>query len=127
MSFRRQLTLLSIYSLSPVRYKRLVMVTSEYSVASRFLVFLKVSETSAICRGFRLRVPLKMMLSILSERKAFVFCSPSTQRMASTTFDFPQPFCPTIPVTPSSKLIVTLSPKLLNPFISSFVSNIFSC
>ena len=87
-------------------------------------VLLKVSETSASCWGFLFFVPLKIIPSIFSVRMARVFCSPSTQRMASTTFDLPQPFGPTIPVIPSSKFMTILSPKLLNPFISSFDNNI---
>src|SRR5690606_4242537 len=89
---------------------------------SRFLVLSKVRETSASCVGFLVFVPLKITLSILSERRALVFCSPSTHRMASTTLDFPHPLGPTIPVMPASKLMVILSPKLLNPLISNFVS-----
>lgn len=98
------------------------MVTSLYSTGSRFLVFLKLSDTSASWVALRFLVPLNTMFSSFSERKALIFCSPSTQRMASTILDFPQPFGPTMPVMPSPKLICTLSPKLLNPFISSRVS-----
>src|SRR5688572_8504570 len=68
-----------------------------------------------------------MTFSIFSERSALVFCSPSTHRMESTTFDFPHPLGPTIPVIPSSKLITILSAKLLNPLISSFASCMKKC
>ena len=39
------------------------------------------------------------------------------QRIESTTLDFPQPFGPTMPVTPGRKLKTVLSTKLLNPLI----------
>src|ERR1700759_5640161 len=87
-----------------------------------FLVLSKVNETSARLAGLRLFDPLKITLSIFSERSIRVLCSPNTQRIASTTFDFPQPLGPTIAVTPSLKLMVILSPKLLNPLISNDVS-----
>jgi ribosomal protein L23 len=45
--------------------------------------------------------------------------------MESTTLDLPQPFGPTIAVTPSLKLMVILSPKLLKPLISNLVSCIY--
>jgi len=38
--------------------------------------------------------------------------------MASTTFDFPHPFGPTIPVTPSSKVNTARSMKDLKPVMS---------
>ena len=50
--------------------------------------------TSAMPTGLRLSVPLKMTSAISSPRSALAEVSPSTQRMASTTFDLPQPFGP---------------------------------
>ena len=44
-------------------------------------------------------------------------CSPIAQRMASTTFDLPQPLGPTMPEIPLSKEKAVLSTKLLNPVI----------
>src|ERR1700744_3027622 len=101
------------------------MVTCEYSVGSMFFVLSKVSETSARLAALRLLEPLKIMFSIFSERSVRVLCSPSTHLMASTTFDLPHPFGPTIAVTPSLKFMVTLSPKLLNPLISKLLSCIY--
>ena len=95
-----------------------------------FFVLLIVRETSAICCAERWLVPLKMTFSIFSERNALVFCSPNTQRIESTTLDFPQPLGPTMPVIPSSKLMTILSAKLLNPLISSFdscISRFYQC
>ena len=53
------------------------------------------SETSAIPRDFRPSVPLKITSSIREPLSASALCSPNTQRMASTTFVFPQPLGPT--------------------------------
>ncbi len=118
MSLSLQFTPLSWYSLSPVRYNLRVMVTSLNSVGRMFLEFSKLRCTSAKWACLRLLVPLNSTFSILSLRSMRDFCSPNTQRMASTTLLFPQPLGPTIPVTPSLKWMVTLSPKLLKPFIS---------
>src|SRR5262249_36355846 len=59
------------------------------------------SETSASPSGPCSALPAKMTSSIAPPRRCFGLCSPRTQRMASTTFDFPQPFGPTIAVTPA--------------------------
>lgn len=95
------------------------MVTVVNSVGSRLRVFSKVSETSAMPLPARVRDPLKIRSSRLSERRALILCSPITQRMASTMFDLPQPFGPTIPVIGWSSTTWVLSAKDLNPFISS--------
>ena len=68
--------------------------------------------------GFRLSVPLKMTSAISPPRSAFAEVSPSAQRTPSTTFDFPQPFGPTIPVTPEWKSILVLSANDLKPWSS---------
>ena len=122
ISFKRHLTSFSRYSLSPLRYSLRVMVTVEKSVGSSLLLFSKVRDTSARLAGLRFTVPLKMMFSIFSERSIRVLCSPNTHRIASTTFDLPHPLGPTMAVTPSLKLMVILSPKLLNPLISNFTN-----
>jgi len=50
-----------------------------------------------------------------SPRKADAFDSPSTQRIASITFDFPQPLGPTTP-TKSLEIGITVgSAKVLKP------------
>src|SRR5579859_1147287 len=74
-----------------------------------------VSETSAMPSGLRPSVPLKMTSAISPPRKALAGCSPKTQRMASDTLDLPQPFGPTIAVTPGWKLSAVLSAKDLKP------------
>ena len=59
-----------------------------------------VRETSAMPSGLRPSVPLKITSAISPPRKALADCSPSTQRMASETFDLPHPLGPTMAVTP---------------------------
>ena len=119
MSRRRQSVPLRRYSLSPVRYRVRVMVMDWYSVGSRFLVLSNVMDTCAMPLCLRFLVPLKITLVIWSRRSSLLFCSPSTQRMASTTLDLPEPFGPTIPMTSSLKWMVVSVAKLLKPFSSS--------
>ena len=45
-------------------------------------------------------MPLKMQSDMRSARSILWLCSPSTQEMASTTFDLPHPFGPTMQVIP---------------------------
>src|SRR6185437_7490465 len=96
ISFSRHCTSFNRYSLSPVRYNLRVKVTVEKSVGRMFLVLSKVSDTSARLDALRLLVPLKITLSIFSDRSIRVLCSPNTHRIASTTLDLPQPLGPTI-------------------------------
>ncbi len=65
--------------------------------------------------GLRPSVPLKITSAISPPRRALADCSPNTQRMASATFDFPQPLGPTIAVIPRWKFSDVLSAKDLNP------------
>src|ERR1051326_6569973 len=65
--------------------------------------------------GLRPSVPLKMTSAISPPRSALADCSPRTQRMASETFDLPQPLGPTMAVMPGMKLSEVLSAKDLNP------------
>ena len=72
--------------------------------------------TSAMPIGARFREPLKMTSSIFSPRSDLALCSPRTHAMASETLLFPQPFGPTIAVTPSSWTTISpLSEKDLKP------------
>ena len=63
--------------------------------------------------------------SNLSDAVRWALVSPSTQRTASERLDLPEPLGPTTPVTPVSKLIFTLSGKLLKPWISSSLNTIY--
>jgi hypothetical protein len=75
-----------------------------------------VSVTSARPSGARPDVPAKMTSSIVPPRRALAPCSPSTQLMASTTLDFPDPFGPTTQVMPGSRRSVVAEAKDLKPF-----------
>src|SRR5207302_8239582 len=82
-----------------------------------------VMVTSAMPSGGRLVVPLKMQSAMRSARRDLWLCSPSTQEMASTTFDLPQPFGPTIHVVPEPLNVTTVrSQNDLKPTIATFRS-----
>jgi hypothetical protein len=119
MSFNRQSVLFKKYSLSPERNTRRVIVTSLYSEGRIPFVFSMVMETSATFNGLRDFVPLKITSSILSDRSVVGRCSPNTQRIASTTFVLPQPFGPTIAVSPWSNDRFTFWANDLKPNISN--------
>lgn len=87
--------------------------------SARSSTAVKVSVTSARPSGFRCRVPLKMTSSILPPRRFLADCSPSTQVMASTMLLLPQPFGPTMAVTPGWNRTSVASQKLLKPRSSS--------
>jgi hypothetical protein len=74
-----------------------------------------VRVTSARPSGARPDVPAKITSSILPPRSAFAPCSPSTQAIASTTLDLPEPFGPTTQVIPGSNFIAVAEAKDLNP------------
>src|SRR5438876_6693967 len=57
-----------------------------------------------------------MTSSILPPRSALAPCSPSTQAMASTTLDLPEPLGPTTQVIPGSSFNVVAEAKDLKPF-----------
>src|SRR5690606_1539383 len=74
-----------------------------------------VSSMLATPTGLRFAEPLKMTSTIESPRSVFADASPSTQRIASMTFDLPQPFGPTTPMRLLGKRIVVVSTKDLKP------------
>src|SRR5215472_5638200 len=74
-----------------------------------------VSVTSARPRAGRPAVPAKTTSSILPPRSGLTPCSPITQEKASTTFDLPEPFGPTMQVMPGSNRIVVVDANDLNP------------
>src|SRR5579875_1556320 len=65
--------------------------------------------------GLRVALPAKITSSSRCERKLRVLCSPNTQRIASTRFDFPEPFGPTTAVIPGSNSTVVCSANVLKP------------
>ena len=120
MSFRRQRWPLIRYSLSPERKRRRETSTSLNSIGRAPSSLSKVRETSARESASRRLVPLKITSSISVPRSSFAERSPSTQRNASTTFDFPHPFGPTIAVVPGWNWNSTGSAKDLKPARVSF-------
>src|SRR5579863_7093942 len=82
-----------------------------------------VMVTSARPIGGRFMVPLKMQSDMRPARRDLWLCSPSTQLMASTTLDLPQPFGPTMQVVPLPLKVTTVrSQKDLKPTISTLRS-----
>src|SRR5207249_8004769 len=79
--------------------------------------------TSARPMGGRFTVPLKMQSLMRPARSDLWLCSPNTQLMASTTFDLPHPFGPTMHVVPVPLNVTTVrSQNDLNPVISTLRS-----
>ncbi len=103
------------YSLSPERYMRRVTATSSKSTGSMWSELSRTSVTSATPTGLRALDPEKMTSSMAWPRSCFALCSPRTQRMASEIFDLPEPFGPTITVSPGSKAIWARSANDLKP------------
>ena len=64
-----------------------------------------------------------MTSSIFWDRTALGAWAPSTQAMASTTFDLPLPFGPTTTVTPGSNARIVVSAKDLKPLMVSDLRN----
>src|SRR5690606_24729189 len=73
------------------------------------------SSTDEEPTGFRELEPLKMTSVIESPRRRLAELSPITQRTASMTFDFPQPFGPTTPTRLLGKGMMVGSTKDLKP------------
>jgi hypothetical protein len=62
--------------------------------------------------------PAKIKSSLRFPRIDFIDCSPSAKRNASATFDFPEPFGPTIAVAADEKSSTVFRANDLNPAIS---------
>ena len=122
MSRNRQGARLRKYSLSPERDRRRVITTSWNGIGSVPSSFEKCNDTSATITARRADEPWKITSSIFAPRSNRARCSPSTQRTASDTLDFPHPLGPTIAVTPFSNTISVASAKDLKPWSSSLVS-----
>ena len=82
------------YSLSPVRNSVRRTVTSLKSMGRMPAELSMVRLTSARPSAGRVAVPAKMTSSIFWLRTALGAWAPSTQAMASTTFDLPRPVGP---------------------------------
>ena len=103
------------YSDSPERYIRRVIPTSAKSMGSVWSELSSTSVTSATPTAERADEPEKMTSSIAWPRSCLALCSPSTHRIASETFDLPEPLGPTTTVRPGSKTMWVRSAKDLNP------------
>ena len=97
-------------------------ISSASSAKMRWLLS-RIIVTRAMPTGLRPALPEKMTSSIFAPRSVFALCSPSTQRIASTTLLLPLPFGPTMAVTPGEKEKYTLSAKDLKPWISKDLRN----
>ena len=76
----------------------------------------KMEDVISAGTAGRPAVPAKMTSSILPPRRLLAPCSPSTQAMASTTLDLPEPLGPTTAVMPGSSCSVVGDAKDLKPF-----------
>ncbi len=114
------------YSLSPERHSVRVTVTSLNSMGSRPALLSMVRPTSARPSAVRLSVPAKMTSSIFCDRTAEGAWAPSTQPMASTTLDLPDPLGPTTTVTPGCISSSVDSANDLKPLSVSALRNIES-
>jgi hypothetical protein len=94
------------------------------SIATARTGFSKQRVTLAIPAGLRAALPAKMTSSIAPPRRLFALRSPSTHLIASTTFDLPQPFGPTMPVMGASKRNSVGSAKLLKPLRTNLARRI---
>src|SRR6516164_7971428 len=84
------------------------------NVASRALLSI-ANATSATLRAGRPALPAKITSSISPPRSRLAEASPITQRSASTRFDLPHPFGPTMPVKPGAIASSVMSTNDLNP------------
>src|SRR5687768_14769038 len=73
------------------------------------------SSTEARLTGFLSAEPLKITSCMCSPRSCLADDSPSTQRTASITFDFPHPFGPTTPTSWPGTAMEVGSTKDLKP------------
>ena len=100
---------------------RRVTATSVKSMGNVWSVLSSTSVTSAKPTAPRAEEPEKITSSMAWPRSIFALCSPKTHKMASDTFDLPEPLGPTTTLRPGSKTIWVLSAKDLKPLsVSDF-------
>src|SRR5262245_4253743 len=116
MSRSRHTLVLSRYSLSPVRYSRRATATSLHGTCTP-RSFLKDRVTSAMPVMCREAEQSQITSSNLVPRRVLGLCSPRAQRMASATLDLPQPFGPSMQVTPGKTFTSVFSANDLKPWI----------
>ena len=121
-STSRQRAPLRRYSPSPLRSSRRLIEISENSLpAADPAPDSTVVEQDDLDLGVAARrlpsPPAKIMSCIVCPRTASGLCSPSAQSTASVMFDLPQPFGPTITLTPGENTSRVRSGKDLKPLI----------
>ena len=100
------------------------MPTSEKSMGSVWSELSSTRVTSATPTAERAEEPEKITSSMAWPRSCLALCSPRTHRIASETFDLPEPLGPTTTVRPGSKTMWVRSAKDLNPLsVSDFRYN----
>ena len=107
------------YSDSPER--KIVRATSISLIGTGILptALSMTSFTSAMPSAGREGVPAKITSAMLPPRSDRAPCSPSTQLIASTRLDLPEPLGPTMTETPGMNSSTVLSANDLNPRIVS--------
>jgi hypothetical protein len=108
---------LILYSVSPPREILRVSETSSYGKEISPLELSRTSVTSAIDAGGRRSDPEKIKSFISPARKMLGLPSPKANRSASVILLFPEPFGPTIAVTPPVSGIRTGRANVLKPFM----------
>src|SRR4051812_47143584 len=114
-SIRRTAARLTRYCPSPPRCRRRATESSAKSTGSAPSALSKRSSTSQKSAGPRAPPPAKRTSSGFSARSSVGLREPAAQRIASETFDLPEPFGPTITPTPGSRRTSTGSGKDLKP------------
>jgi hypothetical protein len=84
----------------------------------RFVLSNTIATAARFARAL-MCVPLNIRSSLRFPRMLFMDCSPRAKRKASATFDFPEPFGPTIAVVWFEKSSTVFRAKDLKPAISS--------
>jgi hypothetical protein len=103
------------YSLSPERKIARLTSISLIGTGMTPAELSITSFTSAMPRAARLELPAKITSAIWDPRRARGPCSPRTQEIASTRFDFPDPLGPTMTETPGLNSRTVLSANDLKP------------
>src|SRR5689334_20492013 len=103
------------YSPSPARSSRRTIETSGAPKPSWPSLSSSTSSTSAPRAAWRPGAPAKITSCIDCPRTASGDCSPSAHSTASVTFDLPEPFGPTITLTPGPNSSRVRSGNDLNP------------
>ena len=115
-SSRRTAVLLTRYWPSPPRWSRRATESSAVVDGQRPVVVVEEElDLAEVGRAARSPPPAKRTSSGFSARSSVGLSEPAAQRIASATFDLPEPFGPTITPTPGSRRTSTGSGNDLKP------------